>query len=149
MIDRSISIVKLIFKCTCRSYYRCTVQKCNVKKMVERSHQDPTTVITTYEGKHNHNSPANPIRSFPVVASVPANFGHRDHLLLQQVMCASGNFGIDDVHELNATHGGLMYPSTYLPNLPPPRLPQLQVPADHGLLQDILPGMSHNNIKRL
>nr|QIN97352.1 WRKY15 transcription factor [Isatis tinctoria] len=41
-----------------RSYYRCTTQKCNVKKRVERSYQDPTVVITTYEGQHNHPIPA-------------------------------------------------------------------------------------------
>ncbi|KAL0320463.1 UNVERIFIED_CONTAM: WRKY transcription factor 71 [Sesamum radiatum] len=41
-----------------RSYYRCTSQKCNVKKRIERSYQDPSRVITTYEGQHNHHSPA-------------------------------------------------------------------------------------------
>ncbi|KAG2684824.1 hypothetical protein I3760_10G093800 [Carya illinoinensis] len=41
-----------------RSYYRCTTQKCTVKKRVERSYQDPTIVITTYEGQHNHPIPA-------------------------------------------------------------------------------------------
>ncbi|KAL3508963.1 hypothetical protein ACH5RR_028364 [Cinchona calisaya] len=41
-----------------RSYYRCTSQKCTVKKRVERSYQDPSVVITTYEGQHNHHSPA-------------------------------------------------------------------------------------------
>ncbi|XP_021655065.2 WRKY transcription factor 71 [Hevea brasiliensis] len=41
-----------------RSYYRCTSQKCTVKKRVERSFQDPSIVITTYEGKHNHQCPA-------------------------------------------------------------------------------------------
>ncbi|MED6192872.1 WRKY Transcription Factor [Stylosanthes scabra] len=40
-----------------RSYYRCTTQKCSVKKRVERSYQDPSTVITTYEGQHNHPVP--------------------------------------------------------------------------------------------
>ncbi|KAE8696448.1 putative WRKY transcription factor 71 [Hibiscus syriacus] len=40
-----------------RSYYRCTTQKCTVKKRVERSYQDPSTVITTYEGRHNHPPP--------------------------------------------------------------------------------------------
>ncbi|KAE8720029.1 putative WRKY transcription factor 28 [Hibiscus syriacus] len=40
-----------------RSYYRCTTQKCTVKKRVERSYQDPSTVITTYEGQHNHQLP--------------------------------------------------------------------------------------------
>ncbi|PIN11584.1 hypothetical protein CDL12_15815 [Handroanthus impetiginosus] len=40
-----------------RSYYRCTSQKCNVKKRIERSYEDPSMVITTYEGQHNHHCP--------------------------------------------------------------------------------------------
>ncbi|KAF6997853.1 hypothetical protein CFC21_014025 [Triticum aestivum] len=40
-----------------RSYYRCTVARCGVKKLVERSQQDPSTVVTTYEGRHGHPSP--------------------------------------------------------------------------------------------
>ncbi|KAJ8527782.1 hypothetical protein K7X08_015233 [Anisodus acutangulus] len=41
-----------------RNYYRCTTQKCGVKKRVERSYEDPSIVITTYEGQHNHHCPA-------------------------------------------------------------------------------------------
>lgn len=41
-----------------RSYYRCTSQKCTVKKRVERSYQDPSIVVTTYEGQHNHHTPS-------------------------------------------------------------------------------------------
>ncbi|MQL97398.1 hypothetical protein Taro_030077 [Colocasia esculenta] len=37
-----------------RSYYKCTSPKCNVRKHVERALDDPRSVITTYEGKHNH-----------------------------------------------------------------------------------------------
>ncbi|EMS51166.1 putative WRKY transcription factor 23 [Triticum urartu] len=40
-----------------RSYYRCTAAQCGVKKLVERSQQDPSTVVTTYEGRHAHPSP--------------------------------------------------------------------------------------------
>ncbi|KAL5700815.1 hypothetical protein ACHQM5_026222 [Ranunculus cassubicifolius] len=41
-----------------RSYYRCTNATCGVKKRVERSCDDPSLVVTTYEGKHTHVSPA-------------------------------------------------------------------------------------------
>uniref|UniRef100_A0ACD5VG65 Uncharacterized protein n=1 Tax=Avena sativa TaxID=4498 RepID=A0ACD5VG65_AVESA len=37
-----------------RSYYRCTQDKCRVKKRVERLAEDPRMVITTYEGRHVH-----------------------------------------------------------------------------------------------
>lgn len=41
-----------------RSYYKCTNLGCPVRKHVERSSADPRAVITTYEGKHNHDVPA-------------------------------------------------------------------------------------------
>ncbi|KAM6573664.1 hypothetical protein CsatA_017744 [Cannabis sativa] len=46
---------KINFK---RSYYKCTSAGCNVRKHVERASTDPKAVITTYEGKHNHDVPA-------------------------------------------------------------------------------------------
>lgn len=42
----------------CRSYYKCTNPGCNVRKHIERAASDPKAVITTYEGKHNHDVPA-------------------------------------------------------------------------------------------
>lgn len=56
-----------------RSYYRCTSQKCTVKKRVERSYEDPTIVVTTYEGQHNHHCPAT-LRGNAVALLSPASF---------------------------------------------------------------------------
>lgn len=41
-----------------RSYYKCTSTGCMVRKHVERASHDLKSVITTYEGKHNHDVPA-------------------------------------------------------------------------------------------
>jgi hypothetical protein len=37
-----------------RNYYRCSVEGCGVKKRVERDHNNPRYVVTTYDGVHNH-----------------------------------------------------------------------------------------------
>ncbi|KAA8517710.1 hypothetical protein F0562_015184 [Nyssa sinensis] len=41
-----------------RSYYKCTYIGCPVRKHVERASHDMRAVITSYEGKHNHDVPA-------------------------------------------------------------------------------------------
>ncbi|KAJ8494082.1 hypothetical protein OPV22_015803 [Ensete ventricosum] len=71
-----------------RSYYRCTAPKCNVKKRVERSYQDSSVVVTTYEGQHTHHSPANLLRLAP---PPPTTSFRGDLLLLHQPSPTSGN----------------------------------------------------------
>ncbi|XP_077237456.1 WRKY DNA-binding protein 2 [Tasmannia lanceolata] len=54
-----------------RSYYKCTNAGCTVRKHVERASNDLKSVITTYEGKHNHDVPA--ARNSSHVSSVPSS----------------------------------------------------------------------------
>ncbi|CAN6336685.1 unnamed protein product [Urochloa humidicola] len=68
-----------------RSYYRCTAARCGVKKRVERSNQDPSTVVTTYEGQHTHPSPLSLLRpggagaggAYGYAAAAPPRLGIR------------------------------------------------------------------------
>nr|WCL15184.1 WRKY3647 [Atractylodes chinensis] len=41
-----------------RSYYRCSSAGCPAKKHVERASHDEKVVVTTYEGRHDHDMPA-------------------------------------------------------------------------------------------
>jgi hypothetical protein len=39
----------------CRGYYKCSsIRGCPARKHVERSMEDSTMLIVTYEGEHNH-----------------------------------------------------------------------------------------------
>ncbi|GAB4827322.1 hypothetical protein Ancab_034209 [Ancistrocladus abbreviatus] len=64
-----------------RSYYKCTTVGCSVRKHIERSSTDPKAVITTYEGKHNHDVPVARSSSSSINTAQPAklqnivNFG--------------------------------------------------------------------------
>ncbi|CAI9293102.1 unnamed protein product [Lactuca saligna] len=134
-----------------RSYYRCTTQKCTVKKRVERSYQDPSTVITTYEGQHNHHLPA----------TLRGNVGGM--LYPPSMMVAQGAM-------MAGSGGGSTFPNEFLAQIPHgfynsggggsgggggggggglfnynqttlTPLQQLQIP-DYGLLQDMVPSMT-------
>ncbi|KAI5408486.1 probable WRKY transcription factor 25 [Lathyrus oleraceus] len=77
-----------------RSYYKCTNPGCQVRKHVERASQDLRSVITTYEGKHNHDVPAprgsgnhsinKPIPNIPTMSNtIGVNNGFFNHEMLQ------------------------------------------------------------------
>ncbi|XP_042483271.1 WRKY transcription factor 71-like [Macadamia integrifolia] len=113
-----------------RSYYRCTSQKCTVKKRVERSFQDPSIVITTYEGQHIHPSPATlrgnaaaGLLMSPSMLTAPPTRPIFPQDFLIQMPQTSNQQG---------TETSSIYPQ----NLTSIR--QLQLP-DYGLLQDIVP----------
>lgn len=52
------TVFMLLFFWLRRNYYRCSNSGCSMKKHVERSSHNPKLLITTYEGKHNHDMPA-------------------------------------------------------------------------------------------
>ncbi|KAI3466800.1 hypothetical protein Pfo_023463 [Paulownia fortunei] len=115
-----------------RSYYRCTTQKCPVKKRVERSFQDPSIVITTYEGQHNHHVPATlrgnvagmfaPSMLTPPLPLEGANFPQE--LLVQMPHL----YSYDGSSTSNLYHQQTLTPNHHFQQFP-----------DYGLLQDIIP----------
>ncbi|KAI3974321.1 hypothetical protein MKX01_030990 [Papaver californicum] len=109
-----------------RSYYKCTNAGCTVRKHVERASHDLKSVITTYEGKHNHDVPA--ARNSSHVNSGLTNKhpqdqgkhifiernqprsmktleGLMDQLRLMHSTCLEGNNYSPDLHGINHPQG--------------------------------------------
>ncbi|CDY36419.1 BnaC05g10200D [Brassica napus] len=63
-----------------RSYYKCTTQGCGVRKHVERAATDPKAVVTTYEGKHNHDLPASKSSNHAAAAAAAAQLRPENRL---------------------------------------------------------------------
>ncbi|XP_062215790.1 WRKY transcription factor 71-like [Phragmites australis] len=129
-----------------RSYYRCTTPKCGVKKRVERSYQDPSTVITTYEGQHTHHSPTS-LRTGGAHLFMPSAHALQQHLM------PSGSFRPDLMSMMHPIPMGAS-PSMYLPSMPPPPPMAPTPPApplqqhhftDYALLQDFFPSTMPTN----
>ncbi|RDX78641.1 putative WRKY transcription factor 28 [Mucuna pruriens] len=125
-----------------RSYYRCTSQKCGVKKRVERSFQDPSIVITTYEGQHNHHCPATLRGSAASMLSSPSFFGssYMGSSLPQDFLAQ-----LLPTYSQNEHQNPMFHQNLSLNLHPQPQQhqhqhqQQFQLPRDYGLLQDLLP----------
>uniref|UniRef100_A0A453F700 WRKY domain-containing protein n=1 Tax=Aegilops tauschii subsp. strangulata TaxID=200361 RepID=A0A453F700_AEGTS len=124
-----------------RSYYRCTTQKCVVKKRVERSFQDPAVVITTYEGKHTHPIPSALRGSTHLLAAQAAHLHHQHHghlgMLPQMGMGgrAGSPFGRSSGGGIDVL-GGLLQPRAHHGMTPP----MIGAGAGHQASTQGLPG---------
>ncbi|KAI3986521.1 hypothetical protein MKX01_038840 [Papaver californicum] len=151
-----------------RSYYRCTSASCGVKKRVERSCDDPTIVVTTYEGQHTHPSSVMP-RGSPSAAG--CGFGSsigmsmqmtRSHLYPHQQQQLQGlppyfrnlpplNFGSETTPTANANASmssivNLSESRRFCTSAASPNtIASSTLLRDHGLLQDIVPSDMRKN----
>lgn len=124
-----------------RSYYRCTTQKCSVKKRVERSYEDPSVVITTYEGQHTHQCPVNVRGSSHTLAhtSPAAAMSFRSDLLGYKLPLLGQGMSLP-------ANSGYRFPQTLLSHPPlPQQQQQLLVPNYGSLLQDFIPSFINSN----
>ncbi|KAG8365601.1 hypothetical protein BUALT_Bualt18G0122700 [Buddleja alternifolia] len=119
-----------------RSYYRCSTEKCPVKKRLERSFIDTSIVITAYEGQHNHNQPAPrrgdmagmfapPSMLVPPLPQLQENQSFPPELLVQ--------IPHQHLYSYNGSSTNNLYhqPQTLIQHQ------QFHQFTDHGLLQDI------------
>ncbi|KAJ4888126.1 putative WRKY transcription factor 48 [Raphanus sativus] len=144
----------------CRNYYRCTTVGCGVKKRVERSSDDPSIVMTTYDGQRTHPFPMTPrghigMLTSPILdhgaitASSSSSFSipQPRYLLSQHHQPYSSMYNNNSLSMINrssSSDGTFVSPGSssfhgfgYV--MSQASTSTTSATRDHGLLQDILP----------
>ncbi|XP_039054681.1 probable WRKY transcription factor 57 [Hibiscus syriacus] len=114
-----------------RSYFSCTNSKCTVKKRVEPSSEDPTIIITTYEGQHCHHS---------------AGFARGGLISHEVAFARQFNPAISQIYHPHGIqlHRGIPPSTTQSHQVPIEVRESRSLPKGEGLLGDIVPPGMHN-----